>query len=1295
VVPPVDPPARGDVIAGRFVVDEVAGRGGMGIVLRAHDKHDGSVVALKLLQGEGAGDRERFTREGRLLSSLQHPTIVRWIAHDVTATGLRYLAMEWLDGESLASYLKRIPRLAVADSVALVRQLAEGLAIAHARGVVHRDLKPSNVFLVNGDLARPRILDFGVAKQHGDEEVLTLTGAAIGTPGYMSPEQARGEGEVDARSDVFSLGALLFRCIAGKRPFEGRDSLALLMRVLLEDAPRLRDEFPELPADLDDLVARMLSRQPDRRPYNGGDLVHQLDALGAVVSEALPSTAAITASEQRVLSVVVVGQRSRVADDDAPTTIARLSERDGRLQRVALSFGGTIHPLASGPLLVTFTGSAAVAELAVRAARCALAVREESGAAPVAVVTGRGELSHRLRIGDLTDRGSELLELAREGTIRIDEITMRLIETRFDCALDAHGPTLVGERTTDAAVRTLLGRFTPLVGRDRELLHLESFLDECVSEPVARAVLITGPQGIGKSRLRYELLRRVERRDEPIEVWLAHGDPMSAGAPYTMIAPALRRAAGIHDGEPIEGRRRKLRARVERASSRANWDEAETQRITEFLAELAGASFGDEGSVQLRAARRDPVLLVDQIRRAFEDFVAATVTERPLLIVLDDLQWGDVPSVRLLDAMLRVLRDRPVLILALARPGIHDLFPRLWSERGVQEIRLGELTPRASERLIRLSLGAVDDAVVKRIVERAEGNAFFLEELIRASAEGKSDALPSTVLAMAQARLEALEPDARRLLRAGAVFGHVFHRGGVRALLGEGEPLDEWLTTLVTRELLSERPRSRFAGEREFVFRHALLRDAAYAMLVDDDRALGHRVALEWLERAGETEAMLLAEHAGRGALRERAMKFFRRAAEQALEANDFSAAIERADCALARGADGEERGALLMLKAEAHRWSGQFELARTCGEEALSLLRPGSRRWFTAAGEVAQVSGRLGDRDRLLEVSRALLAAVVAARPDAGRLVAVLRAVVQLFYEGHYEDAIAGLRQIEPIAETFVEDDPAVAARLEQARVARAMTAGDLGERRRSTALAADCFRLAGDMRNACTQQINLAYVDLVLGCNEIAAEALLAGISAAERMGLHNVAAVAKQNLGQALARMGRLDEALAFEQAAVSTMVEHGDRRMEGVSRANLAWIHLRAGDVAAAEREARAAVAVTERVAPMHAHALAALAEVLLERGRAEDRQEALRVARSAREIVDRLGGIDSGEGLVFLVLAEALEANGDRVASRAAIVDGRARIEAQASRIRDASLRARFLADVPENARMLARAREWS
>ena len=200
------------------------------------------------------------------------------------------------------------------------------------------------------------------------------------------------------------------------------------------------------------------------------------------------------------------------------------------------------------------------------------------------------------------------------------------------------------------------------------------------------------------------------------------------------------------------------------------------------------------------------------------------------------------------------------MVLALARPEVFEIFPKLWAERqNVQEIRLKELGRKAGERLVRQVLGdSVGPEILDRMVQQADGNAFYLEELIRAVAEGRDHALPETVLAMVETRLGRLAVEARRVLRAASVFGEVCWESGVTVLLGgamSATMVGEWLAKLVEQEALAVKPKGRFPGEREYTFRHALLREGAYASLTDEDKRLGHRLAGEWLEEHGEDDS--------------------------------------------------------------------------------------------------------------------------------------------------------------------------------------------------------------------------------------------------------------------------------------------------------------------------------------------------------------------------------------------------------------------------------------------------------
>ncbi|MEO7092826.1 MAG: AAA family ATPase, partial [Polyangiales bacterium] len=869
-----------------------------------------------------------------------------------------------------------------------------------SRGVIHRDINPRNVFIPGDRLDAPKVLDFGIARPTAATWALTIPGSQLSTPGYMAPEQARGDVDVDARADVFAIGCVLFECLAGRPVFAGDNIMALLSKVLLEEPPRVGTLRP-IPPQLDDLVRRMLSKSADGRPRDGAAVVAALAAIAlGTEEEPAPSIEAPPASlgeiEQRLVCVVMAGPSAdRAVQSEASTLASEGADvaTRSRLQR----FGARTEWLADGSVVATLVSDGDATDHAAQAARFALALREVVKNGPIVLATGRGVVTGRTPVGEVLDRAARLLQegsnptavstetpsgepvdLAARGPttgtpIRIDDVTAGLLDLRFDVADDPNGRELRGTRDSSDSARTVLGRATSCVGRDRDLSTLEATFLEVASESVARAVLVVGTAGLGKSRLRREFLRRVRRRGEPVEVLFGRADPMSAGAPFAMIAQAVRSAAGISDGEPLPVRRQKIAARVARAVP-----EADRARVAEFLGELIGAPFPDDHSVQLQAARRDPMLRGDQMRRAWEDWIRAECSRQPLVVLLEDLHWGDLPTVKIIDATLRNLHDQPLMVLALARPEVHELFPSVWQQRGVAELRLAPLTKKAGEKLVREVLGdKIGDDVVQRVVEHAAGNPFCLEELIRAQAEGRSDVLPGTVLATAQARLERLGAGARRVLRAASVFGEAFWRGGVVALLGgvdRTHDVGEWLQYLVDREVIAVRGRRKFPGEDEFAFQHTIMREAAYAMLTPEDRTLGHRLAATWLETAGEGDALTLAQHYDRGKTADGALRWYRRAAEQALEGGDLEATLARAALAIGQGAQGNDLGRLRLLEAEAHKWRGENPLALRAALAAMELLPRGDAAWSSAAGEVAAASGKVGERDVLVNVADQLL---------------------------------------------------------------------------------------------------------------------------------------------------------------------------------------------------------------------------------------------------------------------------------------------------------------------------------
>ncbi|WP_394833903.1 protein kinase [Pendulispora rubella] len=272
------------LIAGRFVLEAEAGRGGMGIVHRALDRTTGCAVALKVLRKADAAALRRFAREAEVLGKLQHPDIVRCIAHGEGEDGEPYLALEWIDGESLQAHLVRAveagERLPIADVLELGQRLAGALEAAHAVGIVHRDVKPSNILLAGGSLRQPKLVDFGIVRT-GSAEHATTTGTVLGTVGFMAPEQARGDENLDGRADLFSLGCVLFRCLTNRDAFAGPDPVAVISRLLMHKPPSVSELRPDVPHELDLLVARLLAKERERRPASAAEVKRALARIDA------------------------------------------------------------------------------------------------------------------------------------------------------------------------------------------------------------------------------------------------------------------------------------------------------------------------------------------------------------------------------------------------------------------------------------------------------------------------------------------------------------------------------------------------------------------------------------------------------------------------------------------------------------------------------------------------------------------------------------------------------------------------------------------------------------------------------------------------------------------------------------------------------------------------------------------------------------------------------------------------------------------------------------------------------
>ena len=273
---PAMPPALRRALEGRYALERELGRGGMAVVYLAHDITLGRRVALKVLKPDLAlaVGHNRFMREIRTVARLAHPHVVP-LLETGEAAGTVYFTMPFMTGESLREKLDRVPQLPVDDALRIAAQVADALDFAHRHNVVHRDIKPDNILLEEGHAV---VADFGVAcaiaRAGGEEleEKLTATGVVFGTPAYMSPEQASGERTIDGRSDVYSLGAVLYEMLAGEPPYRAPSVLSLITKILTFPIPSLQIDRPGVPDEIDRLVQRCLAKAPADRFQTAGEL---------------------------------------------------------------------------------------------------------------------------------------------------------------------------------------------------------------------------------------------------------------------------------------------------------------------------------------------------------------------------------------------------------------------------------------------------------------------------------------------------------------------------------------------------------------------------------------------------------------------------------------------------------------------------------------------------------------------------------------------------------------------------------------------------------------------------------------------------------------------------------------------------------------------------------------------------------------------------------------------------------------------------------------------------------------
>jgi serine/threonine protein kinase len=893
-------------------IEGVIGSGGASVVYLAEHLRLGRKVALKILAPQLAEDpafRERFIRESRLAASLDHANIVAiYDAGEVEDT--LYISMRYVDGPDLGKILRIDGPLDPSRTLAILSQVADALDAAHMRGMVHRDVKPGNVLIEGSPDATDRayLADFGISKRATATADLTQTGQFVGTVDYVAPEQITG-GRVDERTDVYSLGCVLYQCLSGEVPFASQFDVATIYRHLNEPPPSLKG-FLGKREQLNLVLAKALAKAKEdrydtcsalmgdvRKVLLGGSPTVAVDAPAPAIRQRESKTQAEADIDQqppgngertarKTVTVVfcdVIG--SAVSDErlDPESMRSVTSRYFERMKEVLESHGATVEKIIGDAVMAVFGVPLLHEDDALRACRAAMAMQEELSRlnaelerdwdVALAIRTGvnTGEViagdpsSGTAVTGNAVNTAARLKEAAAFGEVLIGASTYRLVRAAVDAVpvepipAKAKAEPMAAYRLQSIIPGAPIHERrldSPMVGRKRELQQLREALERATNDRTCVLATVVGSAGVGKSRLTDEFVASISD-----DVAVLRGRCLSYGEGITFwpVTEVVRQAAGITVADTPKEARSRIESLLPRTGERP------------IIAKRVAAAIGIGEAAPIH-----------ETFWAIRKFVEALAEDRPLIVVFDDLHWAEPTFIDFVEYIAGSSNVASILVICLARSELTEMRPE-WAS-GVQQtvtVILEPLTESESHALIRNLLGAgeISTEIGSRIAQTAEGNPLFLEELTELLLEenrlrqedgrwlvtGDLSSIPTppTVQNLLSARVERLPEEQRAILLRASVVGEVFWWGAVAdlSLAMEQPGVGANLQKLVRKGVI--RPdESTFAGEDAFRFRHILIREAAYHLLPRATRADLHERFARWLEgivgeRAEEYEEIL------------------------------------------------------------------------------------------------------------------------------------------------------------------------------------------------------------------------------------------------------------------------------------------------------------------------------------------------------------------------------------------------------------------------------------------------------
>jgi class 3 adenylate cyclase/tetratricopeptide (TPR) repeat protein len=773
---------------GRYQVRELRGRGGFGEVYIGFDPQLNRQVAIKVPRLNGKLAEQKFLLEARQLAQLNHPGIVT--VYDAGVQDRKfYIVSDYIQGISLNDWLNNY-QPTWREATRIIVAIADALAYSHAHRTIHRDVKPDNIILQ--DNKTPVLVDFGLAisdETPGEAEL----GCISGTPVYMSPEQAAGIGHrIDGRTDIYSLGVVLYRMLCGRLPFRAACT-SELFRQIREDAPQPpRQLVADIPTGLERICLKAMAKQQDDRYTTAADMARDLLALLETSSQPSPSVQVSTPAEdaKTVLNETVPGGRRRLRQAErCQVTVlfgkCDLFESDAILEKLDLEeqhellieykqifdeaiakFGGTIVQSAGDGLLACFGFPVTYEDAALRAVRAGTRIRHgilelnkrirqkfgtdlsswvgiHTGMAVAEENAGDNSAEPISLVGEVRTVATRLGIATDPNTVLISHVTHRMVQGFFIC-------TSVGTHTIKGSSQPLelflvvresqvksrievaeaIG-LTPLTGRDVELDILRDRWEKA-REGMGQVVLLIGDAGLGKSRLVRELRASISQSDIKLSGHPSGGKSEEIGPLIEWRCSPYFQNTGLYAATDFFARMLGF-----------DREDRTGERLDKLVKHLEQYNLADRQRIPLFAAllsipldRRyapldvGPQRLKEMTQEALLDWLRAYSAEQPLLFIVEDLHWADPTTLELLELLVHEVVREPLLALFTFRPE----FETPWKGKAHQtELTLNRLTPRHIGEMMEKQTGRknLPADLVARIVERTDGVPLFIEEFTR------------------------------------------------------------------------------------------------------------------------------------------------------------------------------------------------------------------------------------------------------------------------------------------------------------------------------------------------------------------------------------------------------------------------------------------------------------------------------------------------------------------------------------------------------------------------------------